>query len=293
MRKKILFSTLMLLLLSGSASALSIADTSSTASLSVEEMLIIVIVMIIAVIVVLFIIMAFSFIQFIQLLNAEGQDQAALARQEDGFWKWFWDKFNAAAPIEEEEAIILDHNYDGIRELDNQLPPWWKYGFYFTIALGVWYIYYYHISESEIVSVKEYNTQMAIAAVQKEEYLKKMALLIDENNVEVLPAGDAGIAAGLKIYADNCKSCHGEGGSGMNAGNPTLGPNLADEYWLHGGSINDIFKTIKYGVVEKGMISWQDQLSPADIKNVSNYILSLQGTNPQPAKEAQGELYKP
>jgi cytochrome c oxidase cbb3-type subunit 3 len=128
---------------------------------------------------------------------------------------------------------------------------------------------------------------MAIAAIQKEEYLKKMAALIDENNVGLYAKGDAGLESGKKIYADNCKSCHGAEGQGG------VGPNLTDEYWLHGGSLSDIFKTVKYGVVEKGMISWKDQLSPKDIQDVANYILTLQGTNPANAKEPQGELYKP
>ncbi|WP_027003240.1 cbb3-type cytochrome c oxidase N-terminal domain-containing protein [Hugenholtzia roseola] len=288
MYKKIIFPTLALLLIGRTGFALS--PTTSAGTFSLEELMILLLVLIVAIIVVLFIIIAFSFVQFIKLITRTEEEKAGIQAQkaqEDGFWKWFWDKFNAAAPIETEEQIILDHNYDGIRELDNQLPPWWKYGFYACIAASGWYLYNYHFTESEFVSVKEYREEMAIAAIQKEEYLKKMAALIDENNVGAYAKGDAGLEGGKKIYVDNCKSCHGAEGQGG------VGPNLTDEYWLHGGSLSDIFKTVKYGVVEKGMISWKDQLSPKDIQDVSNYILTLQGTNPANAKEAQGELYKP
>jgi cytochrome c oxidase cbb3-type subunit 3 len=194
------------------------------------------------------------------------------------------DKFNASVAVEDERDILLDHNYDGIKELDNSLPPWWKYGFYFTIVWGIAYLIYFHLGSGPS-SEKEYNDEVALAQLQIEEFMKKSANAVDENNVTL--ASDAGsLDAGKAVYMDNCAACHGRLGEGG------VGPNLTDDYWLHGGSINDIFKTIKYGVPAKGMKAWQAELSPSQIRQVSSFIKSLHGTNPPNAKEKQGELYK-
>jgi cytochrome c oxidase cbb3-type subunit 3 len=108
--------------------------------------------------------------------------------------------------------------------------------------------------------------------------------LIDENSVELsLDAGD--IASGKEIFITKCAACHGQQGEGG------VGPNFADKYWIHGGDINSLFKTIKYGVPSKGMISWQSQLSPKEMQQVSSFIITLEGTNPPNQKEPQGELY--
>ncbi len=196
----------------------------------------------------------------------------------------FLDKFNASVAVEDERDILLDHNYDGIKELDNSLPPWWKYGFYFTIVWGIAYLIYFHLGSGPS-SEKEYNDEVALAQLQIEEFMKKSANAVDENNVTL--ASDAGsLDAGKTIYMDNCAACHGRLGEGG------VGPNLTDDYWLHGGSINNIFKTIKYGVPEKGMKAWQAELSPSQIRQVASFIKSLYGTNPPNAKEKQGELYK-
>lgn len=194
------------------------------------------------------------------------------------------DKFNASVAVENEKDILLDHNYDGIKELDNSLPPWWKYGFYFTIVWGIVYLIYYHLGSGPS-SEKEYNDEVALAQLQIEEYMKKSANAVDENSVTL--ASDAtNLDAGKTIYMDNCAACHGRLGEGG------VGPNLTDDYWLHGGSIKDVFKTIKYGVPAKGMKAWQAELSPSQIRQVASYIKSLYGTNPPNAKEKQGELYK-
>ncbi len=195
----------------------------------------------------------------------------------------WWSKLNRFKPVEQEADIDLGHDYDGIRELDNRLPPWWLYGFYICIIFSVIYLWRFHVSHTGPSSIEEYNKQMAIAEKQKEEYLKKAANNIDENSVVMLDAG--GIAAGQALYITNCAACHGKAGEG------TVGPNLTDDYWLHGGSINSIFKTIKYGVPEKGMRSWQEDLSPVKIAQISSFIKSIHGTNPPNAKEKQGELH--
>jgi cytochrome c oxidase cbb3-type subunit 3 len=194
------------------------------------------------------------------------------------------EKLNASVAVEKEEDIMLDHNYDGIRELDNNLPPWWKYGFYITIVWAVIYMIHFHVSNTGKLQLAEYEDQLAIAKAQVEEYRKKAANLVDENNA-VLLTDQASLAAGQSVFMDNCAACHGRAGEGG------VGPNLTDDYWLHSGSIGAVFKTIKYGYPEKGMKAWQQDLGAKQIHEVSSFIMSLRGTNPANAKEKQGELY--
>ncbi|MFN4084976.1 MAG: cbb3-type cytochrome c oxidase N-terminal domain-containing protein [Spirosomataceae bacterium] len=199
----------------------------------------------------------------------------------------FWKKwFNNAVPTTQEETILLDHNYDGIRELDNHLPPWWIGLFYGTIVFGVLYLANYHFWRWSPLQDDEYSQEMAAAKIEVEKFQAKQANSISETNVTLL-TDEAGISKGKEIFTANCVACHGaalEGG---------VGPNLTDVYWLHGGGIQDVFKVVKYGVPEKGMIAWQATLKPNEIQAVSSYILSMQGTNPANAKEPQGEEYKP
>jgi len=195
----------------------------------------------------------------------------------------FWDKINAVIPIDKEQDIMLDHDYDGIRELDNSLPPWWKYGFYLTILISIVYIWYYHAGGNGPSSEQEY-----IAAVQKGEeekaaYLAKTAGNIDENNVKM--AGVAGIDEGKSLFTKNCAACHASDGGGL------VGPNLTDDYWLHGGSIQSVFKSIKYGWQDKGMKSWKDDFSPKQLQSLASFVRSLHGTTPAAPKEKQGDLY--
>jgi len=144
-------------------------------------------------------------------------------------------------------------------------------------------MFYYHTGNGK-GQIDEYNQQIADAKVQVDEYRKKSGNAIDETNAKILSGAD--ITAGKEAYDMNCAACHGKLGEG------TVGPNLTDDYWLHGGSINDVFKTIKYGYPEKGMKSWQADLSPLQINQVSSYIKSLHGTNPPNAKEKQGDVFK-
>jgi cytochrome c oxidase cbb3-type subunit III len=196
-----------------------------------------------------------------------------------------WDKLNKFRPVEQEAQIDTGHDYDGIRELDNRLPPWWLYGFYISIFFAVIYLWRYHVSHTAPLSGEELQIAMAQADEQKAQYLKKSANNVDENTVKVLTDA-ADIASGAKVYGQNCAACHGKAGEGI------VGPNLTDDYWLHGGSIKEVFKTVKYGWPEKGMRSWKDDLSPVQIAQVSSYIKSIHGTNPPNAKAQQGELYK-
>ncbi|MBI3519165.1 MAG: c-type cytochrome [Bacteroidetes bacterium] len=189
-----------------------------------------------------------------------------------------------AVAVEEEDSILLDHDYDGIKELDNNLPPWWKYGFYLTIVVAVVYLFNFHVLGTGDLQGKEYEKEMAKAKLEVEEYMKNSANNVDESTVKLLTEA-SDIAAGKDVFKANCAACHGQSGEG------TVGPNFTDEYWLHGGSIQDIFKSIKYGWVEKGMKSWKEDLSPMQIAQVASYIKSLKGTNPPNAKAPQGDLY--
>jgi cytochrome c oxidase cbb3-type subunit 3 len=206
-----------------------------------------------------------------------------------GLWEWWHrlDKklFTMAVPVEKEADVLLDHDYDGIKELDNALPPWWKYGFYITLVLGVIYLWRFHISGNGLSPEQEYHEEMTVAAAELENSRKSAGESVDEKTVTM--ADKAGIDAGKKVYNINCQNCHGASGEGG------VGPNLTDAYWLHGGSINDIFKTVKIGVQEKGMQSWQKVLSPSQIKNVSSYIMTMAGTKPANGKAPQGTLYTP
>lgn len=197
----------------------------------------------------------------------------------------WWDKVNSFRPIKEEADLDLGHDYDGIRELDNRLPPWWLYGFYISIVFAGIYLYRYHVKESAPLSGEEFAIAMKQAAAQQEAYLKKAANKVDETTVKLL-TGESELAAGKNVYTMNCVACHGQKGEGG------VGPNLTDDYWLAGGSVQDLFKTIKYGRQEKGMRSWKDDLSPMQIAQVTSFIKSLYGTTPANGKEPQGELYR-
>lgn len=212
------------------------------------------------------------------------EEEEAMAA-EPGFIDKLLQKLQDSKPISEESEIDLDHDYDGIRELDNNLPPWWLYGFYITIIFAVIYLLRFHVFHSAPLPLEEYQIEMAQAEEARAEYLKTAANMVDENSVTLITEGPA-LEAGASIFKANCAVCHAQDGGGG------VGPNLTDNYWIHGGSIKDVFSTVKYGVPAKGMISWKDQLNPAQMQNVASYILSLVGTTPADPKDPQGELYQ-
>jgi len=196
-----------------------------------------------------------------------------------------WARLNDFKPAAQEADLDLGHDYDGIRELDNRLPPWWLYGFYCTILFAGVYLWRYHISHTAPLPAEEYRIAVLHAEHEKAEYLKKAANNIDESSVKLLTA-PADLAAGKSVFETTCFACHGKNGEGG------VGPNLTDEYWLHGGSINDVFKTIKYGWPDKGMKSWKDDYSPSQIAQIASYVKSLGGTHPANPKPPQGTEYK-
>lgn len=193
----------------------------------------------------------------------------------------WWQSFTGLRPIENEKDIMIKDSHDGIIELDNPTPPWFMYLFYSTILFGLIYLINYHVIQDGNIQETEYKTDMAKAEKERANYLKKFAQTINENNV-VLSTSNKDLLEGSKIYNTNCVACHG------NLGQGGVGPNLTDQFWIHGASIKDLFKTITNGVPEKGMIAWNKTINPLQIQQVASYILSLQDTNPPGAKEPQG-----
>lgn len=196
----------------------------------------------------------------------------------------FLEKLNASVSVEKEQDILMDHDYDGIKELDNDLPPWWKYGFYVTIVFAFIYLVHYHVTYTGDLQLAEYDKSVVKAHEEKEAYQKLMADNVTESNVKMITDKHELEEAG-KLYKQNCAACHGQMGEGG------VGPNMTDQYWLHGGSIKDIFISIKYGWPDKGMKSWQADLTPSKMNELASYIMTLAGTNPPNQKEKQGELY--
>ncbi|EHQ27701.1 cbb3-type cytochrome c oxidase N-terminal domain-containing protein [Mucilaginibacter paludis] len=192
-----------------------------------------------------------------------------------------WNKLLSLRPLSEEKEILIEHDYDGIQELDNPTPTWFMVLFYGTITFAVGYLLVYHVLGIGQLQYDEYKTEVAQADIAKKEYLSKAANRVDENTVKLV-SDPAVLASGQAIFKQTCSPCHGEHGQGV------VGPNLTDDYWLHGSKISDLFKTIKYGVAAKGMPTWEKQLSPKQISDVANYIKSIHDTHPAGAKEPQG-----
>ena len=271
------------------------AQSGEGASSNLETMLIVVLSFVL-IVAILILIIGLYLVSIIRMILLEDKKQKALVAGEEfdpskekSLWSKVMNKATDSVAVEEEESILLDHNYDGIRELDNHLPPWWKWLFYITIIWGFIYLLAYHVFDALPLMEEEYNIVMEDARLAREAMMAEAGNNIDENNVEFSDAPEV-MANGKTIYDRDCSVCHAPEGQGL------IGPNFTDNYWIHGGSINDLFKTVKYGVPSKGMISWQSKLSPSDMRDVSSYILTFVGTTPQnppPPKAPEGEEYIP
>lgn len=194
----------------------------------------------------------------------------------------FWENILSLKPLAAEKELELDHDFDGIKELNNPIPFWFNLLFYTTIAVAFVYLLVFHVFEVGSLQGKEYETEMANAEISRQEYIKKAGNLIDENSVVLLTDKNK-IHEGAEIFTSKCVVCHGDKGEGK------VGPNLTDEYWLHGGDVKSIFKTIKYGVPSKGMVAWQNSMNGSQMQELASFILSLQGTNPPGGKDPQGD----
>lgn len=220
--------------------------------------------------------------------DLSGEADKALARaDEPSKWLKWWNELDKkwmtkAVPVEKEADILLDHDYDGIKELDNALPPWWKYGFYITVVVGIIYLFHFHVWGTGKNPDQEYAEQMAEGQRLEEQYKARTKDNVDENNLTLADAD--GIAAGKALYTQSCVACHAPDGGGG------IGPNLTDNYWIHGGKLSEIYKTIKIGYPEKGMQSWQSMYSPVQMRNLASFVQSLKGAKTANPKEPQGDL---
>ena len=230
------------------------------------------------VVVLLVLLVAMYMLQVIKVMTRQAaQEKArqlgAVYKEEPSLWSKLWSESNDFVPLEKEADIMLDHNYDGIRELDNHLPPWWKWLFYLSIVFAGVYLFFYHVTDTLPLPLQEYQNEVTLA----QEHAKKLqasnpVAAIDEISVKVITDVLA-IADGKQTFLNNCASCHRKDGGG------DIGPNLTDENWLHGGAIQDVFKVVRHGVQGTNMIAWEGFISPDKMQNVANYVLTLKGTN--------------
>jgi cytochrome c oxidase cbb3-type subunit 3 len=216
--------------------------------------------------------------------KAKLEYESSLRFNESEWYKNLMQRLTKTQPIEKEGDLLMDHDYDGIKELDNNLPPWWVYLFYICIIFGVIYVARYELFGGNNQET-ELKMEMAQAKIDVEEYLKTAPDLMDEKTV-VLLTDKADLAAGKEIFTTNCAACHRADAGGQ------IGPNLTDDHWILGGGIKNLFHTITNGGRDgKGMISWKGTLKPKEIQKVASYILSLQGSNPKDPKAPDGEIW--
>lgn len=197
--------------------------------------------------------------------------------------KILYDKLSGLKPVSEEQELLMQEDYDGIQELDNNVPPWFNILFYGTIVFALFYLLNYHVFKISRLPFQEYADEVYAAELKRDELIRTGAF-INENTV-VLITDKAALDNGKQVYTANCVPCHGNNAEG------TVGPNLTDEYWIHGGGIKNVFSTIKYGVPAKGMIAWQALFNPKTMQEVASYVLSLQGTNPPNGKPPEGNKF--
>lgn len=216
-------------------------------------------------------------------LEKEGIDPSTIDKY--AWFKKLMKKWTRSKAIEEESEIVLDHNYDGIKELDNSLPPWWLYLFYATILFGVVYLVRYHVFDGDD-QVTEYNKAVAEAKAELEKYNENAPNTFNIDEATLLTDASA-LKRGKAVFNMSCTSCHAKDGGGG------IGPNLTDEYWILGGGFKNVFSTIYNGGRSgKGMVPWGKTLKGVDIQKVASYVLSLQGNTTAKPKKAEGELWE-
>ena len=204
---------------------------------------------------------------------------------ESAFYKNIIKKLTRSHEIEQEADVMLEHNYDGIKELDNVLPPWWVYLFYCTIIFAVVYLVRFEIMGGN-TQAQEFDKEVAAAKIAVAEYNKTAPDQMSKDKVTLLTDA-ASLAAGKDIFMKNCVACHRPDAGGQ------IGPNLTDDMWINGGGIKNVFNTIMEGGRDgKGMISWKATIKPTEIQKVASYVLSLQGSKPVNPKPTEPEAKK-
>jgi cytochrome c oxidase cbb3-type subunit 3 len=208
----------------------------------------------------------------------------SLSLKDKSWYKNIMQRLTKTVPIEEEKQLLMDHDYDGIKELDNNLPPWWVYLFYACIVFAAVYLVRYEIMGAPDQEM-ELKNEMAQAKIEVAEYMKTAPDLMDEKTVTLL-TDPADLAEGKAIFATNCVACHRADAGGQ------IGPNLTDDHWILGGGIKNVFHTLVNGGRDgKGMIAWKGTLKPKEMQKVASYVLSLKGSNPKDPKAPDGEIW--
>jgi len=238
---------------------------------------------IVAMFLIAIIIIGFTAIVYYEGRKGVAEEEEVLVKQPSAFAK-FRRVITKTTPVETEHELLLNHDYDGIKELDSQIPPWFLWLFYLTIFFSIVYMLDYHVFNSSPLQDEEYQLQVKQAEVERAALMNSGAML-NEETVALL-TDQAAIDNGKQIFATNCVACHAADGGGL------VGPNLTDDYWIHGGGVKNIFKTIKYGVTAKGMITWQTQLNPKQMQDVASFIITLHGTTPVTPKQPEGTVWK-
>jgi len=201
------------------------------------------------------------------------------------FVKKIVQKFTRSKSIEQEADIMLDHDYDGIKELDNVLPPWWVNLFYATAIFAVIYLFRFHVM-NDYTQDQEYQQEVELANLEMEKHqLNSPKEEITLEQVTLLTDAES-LGKGKAIFTNTCAACHKADGGGV------VGPNLTDEYWINGGGIKNVFKLIAEGSKNNpSMVGWAKIIGTKEVQNVASYVLSLQGTKPAGGKAPEGEKW--
>ena len=208
----------------------------------------------------------------------------SIAITDSEWYKNLMQKLTKSEPIENDAQLLLDHDYDGIKELDNNLPPWWVYLFYGCIAFAAIYLIRFDVLGGDTQEM-ELQKEVAQAKIDVANYMKTAPDLMNESKVTQLTEA-ADLAQGQDIFSKNCIPCHRADAGGQ------IGPNLTDEYWILGGGIKNIFHTLEHGGRDgKGMVSWKGTLKPKEMQLVASYVMSLKGSNPKDPKAPDGEVW--
>ena len=211
-------------------------------------------------------------------------DAQSLPFTEGKFYQGIMSKLTRSKAVEQEADVMLDHDYDGIRELDNVLPPWWVYLFYATIVFAAVYLIRFHVMD-DYTQAQEFDKEVELANI---EIAKNAAASPDDMNIDkvTLLTDAESVAKGKEIFTNTCAACHKPDGGGL------VGPNLTDEFWINGGGIKNVFKVISEGSPNNpSMVAWKNTLKPTDIQKIASYVLSLQGSKPAGGKPAEGEKW--
>jgi len=187
-------------------------------------------------------------------------------------------------PNENKQDHLLEHSYDGIQEFDNPMPRWWVYLFWATIIFSI--LYFFNVPGFGVGKgrIADYDRDIAAAASADAKRKAAQPAGASGEQLAAMTKDASVVALGKQVFGQNCAACHRADAGGQ------IDPNLADDYWLHGGTLEQIHKTVVDGVLEKGMPPWGKVLKPNQLDAVVAYIYTLRGTNPPNPKAPQGDL---